>query len=346
MTGRRVRKRMAVNTVEDRDTWDTFIDESPSGLLFHRWDYLHLTAKHTNCTLFPYAIYKGSEPVCVFPLFWKRVHGINTVFSPPPLTVIPHLGCVMNAGFDSLKQSKKESLLRLIAEDIRGELLDLSPNYLSIAFVPGFDDIRHYLWDRCDARVRYTYAIDLTRPLEEIWNNFNSKLRNKLKQELKAGLQLERAGDITKLHAFITDRYRDPSLDIPPIKRDYLEDLVRAYPEIGIYTLYDAEDEVVAVVAAQEYRRFLLWLGTPRIESTHAGNEYLQWLLIERAHAEGYRTFENMGANNPGPALFKSRFNPDLTMYFEIEKKDTLGAVSEWAYITFVKRLMMATGKI
>jgi hypothetical protein len=33
-------------------------------------------------------------------------------------------------------------------------------------------------------------------------------------------------------------------------------------------------------------------------------------------------------------------------MYFEIEKKDTFGAVSEWAYLAFVKRLMMATGRV
>ncbi|MDN7013191.1 GNAT family N-acetyltransferase [Methanoculleus sp. FWC-SCC3] len=337
---------MAAIRVEDRDTWDTFIEESPSGLLFHKWDYLHLTANHTKSTLLPYAIYNGDEPLCVFPLFWKRIHGINAVFSPPPLTVIPHLGCVTSGKFGSLKRSKKESLLRLIAEEIRGELLEISPNYLSVAFVPGFEDIRHYLWDRCDARVRYTYTIDLTQPIEEIWNNLNAKLRTTLRKESKAGLRLERSGDVSTLYAFISDRYRDPSLDIPAIKRDYLEDLVRAYPEIGIYILYDAEDEVAAVVAAQEYKRFLFWLGTPRIENPHAGNEYLQWLLIERAHAEGYRTFENMGANNPGPALFKSKFNPDLTMYFEVEKKDALGTLSEWAYRSFVKRLMMATGRI
>ena len=338
---------MTAIRVEDRDTWDTFIDESPSGLLFHRWDYLHLTANHTNSTLLPYAIYHGDEPLCVFPLFWKRMHGINAVFSPPPLTVIPHLGCVMSGKFGSLKRSKKESLLALIAGEVRRELQEISPNYLSIAFVPGFDDIRHYLWDRCDARVRYTYTIDLERPLEEIWNNLHYKLRNKQKKESKAGLRLERSGDISTLYALISERFRDPSLDIPPIKHDYLEDLVRAYPDrIGIYTLYDAEDEVAAVVAAQEYKRFLLWIGTPRLENAHAGNEYLQWLLIERARAEGYRTFENMGANNPDLAFFKSKFNPDLTMYFEVEKKDGLGAFSEWAYRSFVKRLMMATGRV
>jgi len=338
---------MAAGRVDDRDIWDSFIDESPSGLLFHKWDYLHLTAKHTASTLLPYAVYKGDEPVCVFPLFCRRAHGINAVFSPPPLTVIPHLGCVMSGNFEGFKQSKKESVLHLVAEDIRGVLEGLSPNYLSIAFVPEFNDIRHYLWDGCDARIRYTYTIDLERPPEELWNNLHYKLRNKLKKEAGADLRLEKTGDISTLHRLLADRYQDPSIDIPPIRREYLEDLVRAYPDqIGIYYLYDAGDEVAGVVATQEYKRFLLWMGTPRLKSAHAGNEYLQWLLIQRAKAEGYRTFENMGANNPGLVFFKSRFNPDLTTYFEIEKKDTLGAVSEWAYLTFVKRLMMAAGRV
>ncbi|MDV2480888.1 GNAT family N-acetyltransferase [Methanoculleus sp. Wushi-C6] len=337
---------MTVSKVDDRDTWDTFIDESPSGLLFHKWDYLHLTAKHTGGTLLPYAVYKGDEPVCLFPLFCRRMHGLNAVFSPPPLTVIPHLGCVMSRGFEGLKQSKKESVLGMVAGEIRDEIQALAPNYLSVAFVPEFNDIRHYLWDRCTARVRYTYTIDLNRPLEELWGNLHYKLRNKLKKEANAGLRLERSNDISTLHRLIADRYRDPSLDIPPIKREYLEDLVRAYPDrINTYCLYDAEDEVAAVVATQEYKRFLLWIGTPKVESVHAGNEYLQWLLIQRAQAEGYRTFENMGANNPDLVFFKSRFNPDLTMYFEIEKKDSLGAISEWAYLSFVKKLMIAADR-
>lgn len=338
---------MTASTIDDKDTWDTFIDESPSGLLFHKWDYLHLTAKHTESTLLPYAVYKGNEPICAFPLFCKRVHGVSTVFSPPPLTIIPHLGCVMSKNFEGLKQSKKESLLGLVAEDIRNEIRDLSPNYLSITFVPEFNDIRHYLWDRCDAKIRYTYTINLEQPLEVIWNNFHYKLRNKLKKEAGSGLRLEKSDDVSTLHRLVSERYRDPSLDIPPIKRGYLEDLVRAYPDrIGVYYLYDTEDEVAGVVATQEYKRFLLWMGTPRLESAHAGNEYLQWLLIRHAKAQGYRTFENMGANNRDLIFFKSRFNPDLTMYFQVEKKDTLGAFSEWAYLSFVKKLMTAAGRI
>jgi len=53
-----------------------------------------------------------------------------------------------------------------------------------------------------------------------------------------------------------------------------------------------------------------------------------------------------MGANNRDLAFFKSRFNPDLVMYFEVEKKDILGSLSGWAYLTFVKRMLILAGRI
>jgi hypothetical protein len=338
---------MTVRFLDDRGVWDRFIDESPSGLLFHKWDYLHLTAKHSGCMLLPYGIYKGDELICVFPLFNKQKHGLNAVFSPPPLTVIPHLGCIMSGGFDALKQSKKEIFLNLVADEMQQEIQRLSPNYLSVTFVPDFNDIRQYLRDGYDTKIRYTYTINLNHSIDQLWNNLHYKLRNKLKREAGAGLRLEKSTDISAFYQLLSERYSDPSLNIPIIKREYLKDLMHAYPEeIGVYYLYDAQGEVVGVVTTQEYKRFLLWMGTPRLDGDHSGNEYLQWLLIQRAKSEEYRIFENMGANNRDLVFFKSKFNPDLTLYFEISKRDTLGAISEWTYCTFLKKVLMAFGRV
>ena len=99
------------------------------------------------------------------------------------------------------------------------------------------------------------------------------------------------------------------------------------------------------MVAAQEHNVSCSGLGRHGSRVLTPGT-ILQWLLIQRAKAEDYPIFENMGANNPDLAFFKSRFNPDLVMYFEIEKKDVLGAFSGWAYLTFVKKLLMSTGRV
>ncbi|SCL76771.1 hypothetical protein L21_2714 [Methanoculleus chikugoensis] len=39
---------MAVEIIADRDTRDAFVDDSPSPLLFHKWDFLTITGQHTE----------------------------------------------------------------------------------------------------------------------------------------------------------------------------------------------------------------------------------------------------------------------------------------------------------
>ncbi len=173
---------MTVQLLNDKDIWDTFIDESPSGLLFHKWDYLTITGKHTGYTFLPYAVYKGEELICLYPLFQKRIHGVNAVFSPPPLTVIPHLGCVMSREFEALKQSKKETFLKLVSDEMRQEIQSLSPNYISITLVPDFLDIRQFIWDGFSTSIHYSYVVNLEKSLDELWGDLHYKLRNKLKK--------------------------------------------------------------------------------------------------------------------------------------------------------------------
>ncbi|MDN7026088.1 GNAT family N-acetyltransferase [Methanoculleus sp. FWC-SCC1] len=338
---------MTVQLLNDSDRWDSFIDESSSGLLFHKWDYLTITEKHTGYTLLPYAVYKGEELVCLYPLFYKKRHGLHMVVSPPPLTVIPHLGCIMSREFAEMKQSKKETVLKHVCDEMMQEIASLSPNYLSVTLVPGFHDLRQYIWDGFSTAVHYSYTIDLEKSLDDLWGGLHYKLRSKLKKAGKAGMRLEKSDDLSAFYTLLSERYKDPSLDIPVIDRNYLTDLMHAYPDrIGLYYLYDRDNEVAGFVTTQEYKRFLLWIGTPRLDTTQAGNEYLQWLLIQKAKAEGYPLLENMGANNKDLIFFKSKFNPDLEVYFEISRKDALGRAGEWAYTNLFKKMMMRTGRL
>lgn len=106
------------------------------------------------------------------------LHGVNVLLSPPPLqSVVPYLGFVMGRRYDAAKQSKKESMLRTVAEHLKDELAALAPNYLAITQVPGFIDIRQFLREDFDVRIHFSYVIDLEPPLSEIWNGFSSNLR-------------------------------------------------------------------------------------------------------------------------------------------------------------------------
>lgn len=133
---------MAVRLITDKNLWDGFIDSSPYGLVFHKWDFLKLAEKHTGYKLLPYGIYKGEQLVCVFPLFYKKILGVRQLFSPPPKSGIPYLGPVLQESYDNAKQVKKESIINSIVLEIDAEINKLAPNYFSAVLVPGLLDIR------------------------------------------------------------------------------------------------------------------------------------------------------------------------------------------------------------
>ncbi|NLA99448.1 MAG: GNAT family N-acetyltransferase [Methanomicrobiales archaeon] len=325
---------MTLKLVNDREEWDAFVDGSPYGLLFHKWDYITITARHAGYRLLPYGIYNGEEPVCLVPLYFRSTHGVKMLFSPPPMqAVIPYQGFIPARGFDTMRQSKKEAIIDLIASDLSAEIDAISPHYFSLTLVPGFADIRQFTWRGYTPKVHYTYTIDLSRSIEAIQSDFHHKLRNSIRKAEEAGMNLVQSNDISELYTAISRRFSHPDKQIPMIRQRYYEELFQAYPEhLVAYYLYDREGTLTGALATQEYKRFLLWIGAPRIEGAHAGNEYLQWLLVKRAKDKGYRTFENIGANTPDLNSFKSRFCSNLEIYMEIYRKDMIGTLAEWAY--------------
>ncbi len=330
---------LAVEIVADREIWDSFIDAGPSGLLFHKWDFLTITQRHTGYAFLPYGIYKGEELVAVCPLFCRQANGISVVLSPPPMqAVIPYLGVVMGREYATAKQSKKESMLQLMADGIGEAVRDLAPNYLSMTFAPGFHDIRPFIWDGYLTRINYSYAIDLAPPLETLWGNLNAKLRTSLRRFEKDGYYLEEGDSLTRFYETVRQRFSHPEMDIPMITRDYFEDIFNAYPDHAhVYHLYDRDGDLKGVGTTLEYRRYILWVGGPKINGTSA-NEYLQWCLLRDAKAKGFSEFENTGANNPNLNMHKAKYNPDLAIFFEVSRKDGVGRVAEWAYSNIVNR--------
>jgi len=330
---------LPVEIITDRDTWDTFIDESPWGLLFHKWDFLTITERHTGYTFLPYGVYKSEELFAVCPLFCRRTNGVTVVLSPPPMqAVIPYLGVVMSKDYAAAKQNRKESIRKVVAGGLSEVCRDLAPNYLSITFVPGFHDIRPFIWDGYETGIHYSYAIDLTPPLEPLWGALNARLRTSLRKFEKEGYYLEEGSDLTLFYETVRQRFSRPEVNTPMISRGYFEDIFRAYPEyVHVYHLYARAGDLKGVVMTQEYKRYILWVGGPKIEGSSA-NEYLQWSLLRDAREKGFPEFENTGANNPNLNMHKAKYNPELSIFFEVSRKDSVGRAAEWAYSNIINR--------
>lgn len=337
---------MGVELIEDKGRWDRFIDDSPYGLLFHKWDFLKIIEKHTGYQLLPYGISKGDSLFCLFPLYLKKIRGLKTLFSPPPRTGVPYLGWVMSREYAAVKQNKKEKFLDIVAGAVEQEIKKISPNYISVSIIPNFQDVRCFQWNNYQINASFSYVLDLNCSLDEICSNFKSETRRKIRRaERLHSFQITRGEDLSILYALLEERYREQGLNIPLVTRYYLEDLLRAYPEhIGLYYLYDegqGMDKPQGVHLTHEYKRFIGWMGNTRTQDNLGGNEYMIWSLIQKAKSKGFQKFELTGANIKNHCQFKSQFNPDLEVCFQLLKTDLRGRFAEWVYLNLVKRRLL-----
>ena len=336
---------MTVELIEDKRTWDQFIDKNPYGTLSHKWDFLEIAKRYSGCKLHTYGVYKGDELEGIYPLFYKKTKGFKTIFSPPFRMGIPYLGFLVSREYDDLKQSKKESFLNSFLGEIEIEIRKYSPDYMLICTVPNFLDTRFFKWNNYFVAPEYTYVVNLNQSQEEMWNNLHKDVKRCVKLADNSGLELRMSDDISILHERQEKRYKEKEANFS-LDLDYLKELSTAFPDnIRVHYVYNDKGEVVSGMTSQKYNgRFLVWMGIARAEE-HA-NEFLIWKLMEMAKAEGLEKFEIAGANVRNQCQFKSRFSPSLEVWYRIYKKSIMGKAAEWTYSNIYEKTLSQRRKV
>ncbi len=322
--------------IQDGPAWDRFLDGTPYGTIFHRWRFLKIIEKHSPYTLLPYGIYRGNELICLFPLYFRAYRGLKLVFSPPPQMLVPYLGPVMGATYGELKQKRREAYLADAIRTITAEMRKISPNYMKMLTQPCFDDVRPFRWQHYAVDISYDYVIDLARPLQEIWAGFDSTCKKQIKHVQGRGLEMRRSADPDAFYRIMEDNFTAKGLRSPYHGGDsgYLKEILDAYPDnVKMYFLYEGEKVVGAHVVCKYHEKCTLWLGS----ATGNYNEFMLWELMKLEKSGGMKTFEIQDADTPRVLPFKSKFNPGLEHKFQVNRKDALGSIAEWAFNNILK---------
>ena len=329
-----------IATINDPQVWDTFVEQSPYGTIFHKWDFLHTVEKHTGYTLYPLGMYTTEELMCVIPLFFKNMHGVKVVFSPPPQTGIPYLGFVLSPRLDGMKLSKREQRMNEIGDLFGEEIKRLGANYVSISLTPSFNDIRPFKWNGFTIDPLYTFLIDLRKPLEEILGEFNVSKRKIIKKtEKSSDMHLTEGGDISLLYDLSVKRYEEQGLKFPITSKEYIEELQTLFPDhIKVYYIKDKDENILGAVMTAENRRVTLWMGSVKPDIRAPVNEFMYWEFIKKSKAENYELLDIGGADVPRLCAFKSQFNPNIETNYRIFKKDFMGKMAEWTYLNLYKK--------
>jgi hypothetical protein len=329
--------KMIIEVIKDDDLWDKFIDNSTYGTLFHKTKFLNCVSTHFSYKLLKYGVYDNEELIGLIPMFYKKTYGAKMLFSPPPQTNIPYLGFVMNSDYDSLNQNKKESRLNNIVDVLNSEINNYSPNFIFISTVQ-FLDIRPFKWSGYIADPQYTYCLQLIDPIEQIWSKLSLRSCRRKIEAAEKEIILKKDNNVIPLYDLWKKRYEDQEINVgTPLQ--YFQDLMKSYPDnFDIYYLSKNDTYIGGQIVIKYKNKYILWVGNLKVSDIAGANEFLNWELIKNAKKEGYEIFELLGANTKRLCQFKTKFNPNLELYFNLYKKDFVGSIVQWAYKKFVKK--------
>jgi hypothetical protein len=326
-----------METIGDKAVWERFVDESPDGTIFHRWDFLKIVEKYTKYQLYPYGIYQDGLLICIIPFFLCSRRGLKLMLSPPeiPIANVPYLGFATSPEICALKPHDKISTMNRVIGVMHEELKKLS-NSICLGLNPSIKDVRPFEWHDYEIDQQYTYVINLDKTLKEIWEGFDRDCKKNINECMKHDLTYRVTSDVDTFNNILKNglsRYGDTFYH----RQDpaYIKELMAAFPEnIKLYFYYQG-DEIVGVKLNMGYKKhYLSWMGNVAVQKTLNVNEFFYWEMIKKAKSEGYEIFENYGTIDRNLNDFKSKFNPILEPCFYVQKKDAVYRAAELSYQT------------
>jgi hypothetical protein len=331
---------MAVELLDDKKLWDQFVENSPQGTLFHTWDFLKTVERHSGSQLVPYAIFSGNKLRCIFPFFITRHRGLTLMYSPPPDAQIPYLGFAFDPSVAGLRAHAKEKLFQQVTNEVCTEIDKIAPNFVSFITVPSFIDVRTFAWKNHSVQQKFTYTIDLEKPIEQIWSGFSRTCKRGIKHVSALSPHVEQTNDVSVVLGMWRERLNELGERQNLFSDRYLEELVAAFPQRVTVHSVSIDGRIAGATACCVLRegRYGYWIGNVNARKDLSTNEFLIWEVIQHAKSEGFKTLDLIGADGPQRLnMFKSKFDPALEPYCYVEKTDALGRTALFVYSKYSK---------
>jgi hypothetical protein len=334
---------MVVELLEDKKRWDQFVETSPQGLLFHKWDFLKTVERHSQYQFLPYCVYSGEELRCIFPFFIARGRGLTRMLSPPPQTQIPYLGPAFDPSVQASRASNKEKIFEQATGELCGEIDKIAPNIVYFLTVPNFLDVRSFMWKNFRPYLWFTCAIDLEKSLDEIWASFSRDCRKMIKRVSAYSPEIQQTDDVSALLDIWRPRFPELGIEVPLLSDRYLKELLAAFPQdVTIYSVsIDGRLATATACCVMQKERYGYWIGGVNARKDLNVNDYLTWEIAKRAKSEGFKKLD-LGPSDQRLLRYKTKFDPVLEPFLVVERTDTLAKIGDFAY----KKLSAARARL
>jgi CelD/BcsL family acetyltransferase involved in cellulose biosynthesis len=326
--------RMTVELLEDKKRWDQFVETSPQGLLFHKWDFLKTVERHSKYQFLPYCVYSGDQPVCIFPFFIGRGPlRMTHMLSPAWNAQIPYLGPAFDPSVQARRASAKDTILDQVTDELCREIDKIAPNFVSITTAPNSLDVRFFIWRKYREHLNFTCTIDLERSLDEIWASTSKSCRRDIRKLSAYSPEIQQTNDFSPLLDIWRKRFSELAMQVPLLSDSYLKELVATFPQdVTVYNLIiDGRLAAAGSCCVMQKQLYCAWIGGVNARKGLSGVDYLTWEIIQQAKSQGFKKLD-LGQTDARLSRFKSKFDPVIEPFWTLEKADTPYKIRAFAY--------------
>ena len=312
----------------DAGLWDNIVGSSPQGTVFHTWKCLKIIEKYSKTKLYPLIAQNGTGPIGCIPLFYQEKLWMRLLFSPPPHVALSRLGPVL-AGYDGLKQYKKESNAIEFQRCVDDFISQISPDYLAFSSAC-LQDSRCYKWSGYCVEPTYNYVYYLDSGLDKVWSDIRRNTKQDIKRAQRRGLSVREGNseDMVRIYELLVKRYAEQGIKTN-VSKEYLLKMYEALhpPNLRVFVVEREGDVISGSIDVYFKDRVISWIGNAKA-AEHA-NDLLSWECLKWAHDNGFRQYRIMGAAGE-ERLYSSysKLNPQLIISFSVKR-----------YSSFIPRL-------
>jgi type IV secretory pathway protease TraF len=234
-----------------------------------------------------------------------------------------------------LRAQKKEKILQQVTDDVCKEIDKISPNFVSFNTVPNFIDVRTFEWKNYKVRLRFTYAIGLEKPIEQIWSGFSRGCRQGIKHVSALSPEVEQTHDVSLVLGMWRERRKERGERQNLFSDKYLKELAAAFPHrVTVHSVsIDGRIAGATVCCVLREDRYGYWIGNVNARRDLSTNEFLVWEVIQHAKSKGFKKLDLFGMLDPESlSRFKSKFDPVLEPFCSVDKTDALYKIYSLVY--------------
>lgn len=305
----------------EREAWQDFQKEMPSGSLFHRWEWQDIIEVGFGVRVNRLGLFNDEGVLKgLLPLVERKMSLLKLAGSPLSGAATPHSGPLGSVPLDEF----------LAALEMYGSEKHLDYLELGLPEVMGKEVL-----EQNGYVVEELITLDLPIPKEEeaLWSGLEVRCRNAVRKAEKSGVKVVEPQALEEW----LDLYFELSCGVykrqekePPFSKEYFTALWQnLYPSGDLVVLlaqYEGKTIAGGIFPRDRNVGYYLDGVSDREYNKVVPNNLIQWEYLKRAQTMGIQLYDMVGANIPSIAKFKKSFGSTERNYLYAYRNRTIAA--------------------